>query len=315
MPLHPEARAVIEASAAAGGLVPVEQSAAEMRAAFAESWRPSPNLKPVASVVDRTIPGPDGDVPVRVYTPFGDGPFPALVWFHGGGWVIGSLDENEATCRALCDAVGMVVVSVDYRLAPEHRFPAAAEDAYAALLWTAENVNAERIAVAGESAGGNLAAVVSLMARDRGGPRIALQVLASPVTAPPSDRPSYVDYADGHFLSRDSMEWFFAQYPRTPDDLDDPYLSPLAAPDLSGVAPALVLTAEYDVLRDEGEEYAHRLLDAGVPVELVRYDGQIHGFFALLVDQLSVSADAHARAAAALRRAFAVTVTEESITA
>ncbi|MGW5051605.1 alpha/beta hydrolase [Actinokineospora sp. NPDC004072] len=309
MPLHPEAKAVIEASEAAGGLVPVELSAADMRAAFAQSWQPSPNLKPVASVVDRTIPGPDGEIPVRVYTPHGDGPFPALVWFHGGGWVIGSLDENEATCRVLCDAVGMVVVSVDYRLAPEHRFPAAAEDAYAALLWTAgaEGVDPARVAVAGESAGGNLAAVASLMARDRGGPRVALQVLASPVTAPPSDRPSYVDYADGHFLSRGSMEWFFAQYPRTPEDLDDPYLSPLAAPDLSGVAPALVLTAEYDVLRDEGEEYAHRLLDAGVPVELVRYPGQIHGFFALLVDQLSISADAHARAAAALRRAFAFT--------
>ena len=307
MPLHPEAEAVIQASAASGGLVPTALSAADMRASFAASWQPSPHLEPVASVLDRTIPGPDGDIPVRVYTPHGDGPFPALVWFHGGGWVIGSLDENESTCRTLCNAVGMVVVSVDYRLAPEHRFPAAVEDAYAALLWTAaaDGVDPARIAVAGESAGGNLAAVVALMARDRGGPRVALQVLASPVTAPPADRPSYVEFAEGHFLDRRSMEWFFDQYPRTPDDLADPYLSPLTAPDLSGVAPALVLTAEYDVLRDEGEEYAHRLLDAGVPVELVRYPGQIHGFFALLVDQLSIAKTAHARAAAALRAAFA----------
>lgn len=309
MPLHPEARAVIDA--VAGGLVPEELSPAEMRAAFAASWQPSADLEDVASVVDRTIPGPAGPLPVRVYTPFGSGPFPVLVWFHGGGWVIGSLDENEATCRTLCNAVGMVVVSVDYRLAPEHRYPAAAEDAYAAVTWVASHggeigADGSRLAVGGESAGGNLAAVSCLMARDHDGPPIRLQLLAAPVTAPPDDRPSYVQYGQGHFLSRDSMEWFFRQYPRGPEDLTDPYLAPLAAEHLGGLPPALVMTAECDPLRDEGEEYAHRLLDAGVPVTLVRYPGQIHGFFALLVDRLSVSADAHARAAAALRAAFTV---------
>ncbi|MBW4717913.1 alpha/beta hydrolase [Saccharothrix obliqua] len=308
MPLHPEAKAVI--AAVHSGLVPPDgMSAADLRAAFAESWRASPDAEPVDSVVDRVVPGPAGDIPVRVYTPHGDGPFPALVWFHGGGWVIGSLEENDSTCRVLCNAVGMVVVSVDYRLAPEHRYPAAAEDAYAALKWVADH-GAEigvdgRIAVGGESAGGNLAAVVSLMARDHDGPPIALQLLASPVTAPPGDRPSYVDYGEGHFLSRADMEWFFSQYPRDPSDLDDPYLAPLAASHLGGLPPALVLTAEYDPLRDEGEEYAHRLLDAGVQVTLIRYEGQIHGFFALLTEQLSISAKAHARAAAALRAAFA----------
>ncbi|MBB5953971.1 acetyl esterase [Saccharothrix tamanrassetensis] len=310
MPLHPEARAVIDATDALGGLVPAgEVSPARLRAAFAEVWRPSPNPEQVDSVVDRAIPGPAGAIPVRVYAPHGDGPFPTLVWYHGGGWVIGSLDENDATCRVLCNAVGMNVVSVDYRLAPEHRYPAAAEDAYAALNWVAAHgaeIGADgRIAVGGESAGGNLAAVVSLMARDHDGPPISLQLLAAPVMAPPSDRASYVDYGRGHFLDRESMEWFFQQYPRDPDDLNDPYLSPLAASHLRGLPAALVMTAEFDPLRDEGEEYAHRLLDAGVPVTLVRYEGQIHGFFALLVDQLSISAEAHARAAAALRAAFA----------
>ena len=306
MPLHPEARAVIEAGP---DLEPVEVTPDELRAVFAAHHRPSPNLAPVGDVSERLIPGPGGDLRIRVYRPEGDGPFPAFVWFHGGGWVIGSLDENEATCRVLCRDARAVVVSVEYRLAPEHRYPAAAQDAYAAVTWVyahAAELAADptRIAVGGESAGGNLAAVVALMARDLGGPAIALQLLAAPITAPPSDRPSYVDYAEGHFLSRASMEWFFQLYPRTPEDLTDPYLVPLAADDLRGLPPALVLTAEYDPLRDEGEEYAHRLLDAGVPVELVRYQGQIHGFFALLVDQLSIAADAHRRAATALRRAF-----------
>ncbi|WP_367128052.1 alpha/beta hydrolase fold domain-containing protein [Saccharothrix sp. HUAS TT1] len=306
MPLHPEARAVIDA---VDGLIPAPTTAAGMRAVFAESWRPSPDPEPVAAVVDRTIPGPGGPLPVRVYTPSGSGPFPVLVWFHGGGWVIGSLDENDAACRALCNAVGAVVVSVGYRLAPEHRYPAAAEDAYAAVRWVAghgDEIGADgsRLAVGGESAGGNLAAVVCLMSRDHDGPPIAFQLLAAPVIAPPGDRQSYLDFGVGHFLSRESMEWFFEQYPRSPEDLTDPYLAPLEAEHLGGLPPALVMTAEFDPLRDEGEEYAHRLLDDGVPVTLVRYPGQIHGFFALLVDQLTVSAEAHARAAAALRAAF-----------
>jgi acetyl esterase len=280
-----------------------------MRDGFAAIWRPPANLETVGKVYERTVPGPGGELKVRIYQPEPDGPWPALVWFHGGGWAIGSLDENEATCRVLCKQVGAVVMSVEYRLAPEDPFPAAAEDAYAAVCWMGEHgaeigADPARIAVSGESAGGNLAAVASLMIRDRGGPRLALQLLASPVTAPPADRPSYVDYAEGYFFGRAAMEWFFQHYPRHEEDLRDPYLSPLLAEDLSGLPPALVLTAECEVLRDEGEQYAHRLLDAGVPCELIRYRGQIHGFLALLTEQLSVSAVAHAHAATALRKAY-----------
>ncbi|WP_018681456.1 alpha/beta hydrolase [Actinokineospora enzanensis] len=309
MPLHPEARAVIAATDAAGGLIPEGVPAAEMRATFAASWTMPDNLEPVGRVHERTIPGPAGELVVRVYEPTGEGPFPGLVWFHGGGWVIGSLVENEAACRTLCREAETVVVSVDYRLAPEHPFPAAADDAYAAITWVQEHgaelgIDTERVAVAGESAGANLAAVGCLMIKDRGGRQPLLQVMACPVIAPPDDRPSYLDFATGHFLTRSSMEWFFEQYARDKSDLDNPYLNPLAAPDLSDLPPALVMTAEYDVLRDEGEEYAHRLMDAGVPTELVRYHGQIHGFFALLVDQLSISGIAHQRAVNSLRKAF-----------
>ncbi|GAB3499720.1 alpha/beta hydrolase [Amycolatopsis cihanbeyliensis] len=311
MPLHPEARAVIaEGEAAAATLEPGALSPAEMRERFARSWRPPRDPAPVGDRYERDIPGPGGNLRIRVYRPVGEGPFPALVWFHGGGWVIGSLDENEATCRALCRGAEVVVISVDYRLAPEHPFPAAAEDAFAAVCWVAGHgaelaVDSRRIAVGGESAGGNLAAVSALMARDHGGPGLVLQLLASPVTAPPSeDRASYRDFAEGYFLSKASMDWFFEQYPRSAADLVNPYLAPLAAEDLGGLPPALVLTAEYDPLRDEGEEYAHRLLTAGVLCELARYPGQIHGFFALLTEQLSISAVAHERAVSALRRAF-----------
>ncbi|MBM7773376.1 acetyl esterase [Actinokineospora baliensis] len=309
MPLHPEAKAIIEATTAAGGLIPEHLPAAQVRATFAENWRMPDDLEPVGRVYERAIPGPGGELRVRVYEPTGEGPFPGLLWFHGGGWVIGSFAENEATCRTLCREAEAVVVSVEYRLAPEHRFPAAAEDADAALSWVTErgaelDIDTTRVAVAGESSGANLAAVACLMAKDRGDRLPLLQVLAAPVIAPPADRPSYVDYATDHFLTRSSMEWFWAQYPRDAADLDNPYLNPLAATDLSGLPPALVMTAEYDPLRDEGEEYAHRLMDAGVPTELVRYHGQIHGFFALLADQLSISPMAHQRAIDALRKVF-----------
>ncbi|GLZ41359.1 alpha/beta hydrolase [Actinokineospora sp. NBRC 105648] len=319
MALHPEAKAVIEATAAQGGLIPEGVSAAEMRAAFAASWRMPENPVPVGRVYERTIPGPAADLRVRVYEPRGDGPFPAVVWFHGGGWVIGSLAENEQTCRTLCAEAEAVVVSVEYRLAPEDPFPAAAEDAHAALTWVTEHgaevgVDTTRIAVAGESAGANLAAVACLMVRDRGGRLPLVQVLACPVIAPPGDRPSYVDYGVGHFLTRANMDFFFAQYARDAADLNNPYLDPLAATDLTGLPAALVMTAEYDPLRDEGEEFAHRLMDAGVPTELVRYHGQVHGFFALLVDRLSIAEIAHQRAIDTLRKAFTRGLTPYSST-
>ncbi|MFJ6621468.1 alpha/beta hydrolase [Kitasatospora sp. NPDC091335] len=309
MPLHPEAQLIIDRSGAEEQPAqPVELDAQAMREQFRTTWTMPEDLPAVAAVADTTVPGPAGDIPVRIYTPEGEGPFPALVWLHGGGWTIGCLDENEYSCRAVCAQAQAVVVSVDYRLAPEHRYPAAADDCHAVLTWLHDNAAAvgadpRRLAIGGESAGGNLAAVTSLRARDHGGPPIALQVLVSPVVGHPDDgRASYRDYADGYFLSKGSMDWFFDQYPRDAADLDDPHLLPLRATDLSGLPPALVLEAEYDVLRDEGEDYAHALLQAGVPTRLVRFDGLIHGFFGLLATELTDAARAHTLVADALRR-------------
>ena len=237
----------------------------------------------VASVEERLIPGPAGDIPVRIYTPEGQGPFPAILYYHGGGWVIGNLDVVDVPCRLLANRTGCVVVSVDYRLAPEHPFPAPAEDAYAAVEWVAEHgetihVDTSKLAVAGDSAGGNLAAAVCLMAKDRGGPKISYQILFYPVTEHSFETPSYQENADGYFLTKESMVWFWNHYLQQEEDGKNPYASPLLAEDVSGLPPALVVTAEYDPLRDEGEAYAKKLLDAGVGVTLKRYEGLIHGF-------------------------------------
>lgn len=236
----------------------------------------------VAKVEETLIPGPAGEIPVRIYTPEGQGPFPALVYYHGGGWVIGNLDVVDVPCRQLANRTGCVVISVDYRLAPEHPFPAPAEDAYAAVEWVAENgdsicVDSSRIAVAGDSAGGNLAAVVCLMAKDKEGPKISYQILFYPVTEHSCDTISYHENAEGYFLTKDSMVWFWNHYLQE-ESGEHPYASPLRAKDVSGLPSALVVTAEYDPLRDEGEAYAKKLFDAGVGVTLKRYEGLIHGF-------------------------------------
>jgi acetyl esterase len=241
----------------------------------------------VASVADHLIPGPGGDIPVRVYVPEGSAPRPALVYFHGGGWVICNLDTHDVVCRALARRAGAVVVSVDYRLAPEHPFPAAVDDCYAATAWVAANaqelgVDPERVCVGGDSAGGNLAAVVSLRSRDEQGPAIALQAMVYPVTDLSSfETESYVEFATDHQLTRPMMEWFRNHYVPNAADWLHPYASPLLAPDLSRLPPALVITAECDPLRDEGEAYARRLEQAGVPVTCTRYAGMIHPFFSL----------------------------------
>jgi acetyl esterase len=265
--------------------------------------------EPVRETAERTIPGPGGDVAARVYWPEARSVRPLLVYLHGGGWVLGSPATHDGICRALTNATGCVVVSVDYRLAPEHPFPAAAEDAYAAVCWAADQApslgaDGSRLAVAGDSAGGNLAAVVSLMARDRGGPPLRLQILAYPVIDGRQEYPSHAENAEGYLLTTDAMRWFWGHYAPGPADRADPYASPIAAPDLHGLAPALVFTAEYDPLRDEGEAYARALEAAGVPTTLRRYDGQIHGFFTMTTTG-SASQRAVREVAAALTAAFA----------
>jgi acetyl esterase len=309
MPLDPQARFVLDQIAAQGGMELVELAPAEARQMFEKMRVPVPG-EPVARVEDRAIRGPAGEIPVRVYVPGNAAqPAPAIAFFHGGGWVIGSLDTHDNTCRALANRARAAVVSVDYRLAPEHRFPAAAEDCYAATCWIAENggalgVDGARLAVAGDSAGGNLAAVVSLMARDRGGPALRHQALVYPVADPDFERASYRENAEGYLLTRAAMQWFWDHY--VPDEArrSDPYVAPLRAANLAGVAPATVVTAEYDPLRDEGEAYAARLRDAGVATTLTRYDGQIHGFVGLF-EVFDQGKAALGEIASALRNALA----------
>ncbi len=241
----------------------------------------------VAKVENRTIADSGGELPVRVYTPFGVGPFPVLVYFHGGGYVFGDLDTVDSICRILTKGANCVIVSVAYSLAPEHKFPAAIEDGYAATLWVAENAGAingdvSRIAVGGESAGGNLAAVVALMARDRLQPSLAYQLLIYPSTQlgllPTESRRLY---GENYFLTTDSIDWFAEQYLPDKEDGKNAYISPLLAEDLTNLPPGLIITAELDPLRDEGEAYGDRLQKAGVAVKVSRYPGTIHGFINL----------------------------------
>lgn len=250
---------------------------------------PDAEPEPVGDVRDFRIPGPVEDVPIRVYTPDGAGPFPVLIYYHGGGWVVGDLDAVDPLCRALTTAAGCAVVSVDYRLAPEHPFPAPVEDAHAAFRWVVDEGDAvgcdpERVAVSGDSAGGNLAAAVSLLARDRGGPTPDYQLLVYPVTDRNFETDSYVENADGYFLTREDMAWFWDNYLRSDVDAANPYASPLRARDLSDLPPATVVTAGFDVLRDEGVAYARRLDDAGVDVDHRHYERMIHGFATKLTD-------------------------------
>lgn len=266
------------------GVPPLETLSAEE----ARSWTSNFSLlagtpEDVGNVIDRTIDGPEGDIPVRIYIPDGEGPFPAFIYYHGGGWVIGNLDIVDVPCRRIANQANCVVISVDYRLAPEHKFPAAIEDAYAAVKWVATNgseiqVNPNKIAVGGDSAGGNLATVVSMMARDKGGPSIVQQTLLYPVTNHSFDTISYEENADGYFLTKATMKWFWNHYLQNEQDGKNPYASPLLADDLSVLPPALVITAGFDPLRDEGEAYAERLKAANIPVEMTRYDSMIHGF-------------------------------------
>jgi acetyl esterase len=253
---------------------------------LAATTNPAFPKHPVHEVADRTIPGPAGAIPVRVFRPSAATGLPVILWFHGGGWVTGDLDTHDQLGRLLADHAGAVVVSVGYRLAPEAKFPAAADDCLAAYEWVLEHADevggeATRIAIGGDSAGGNLAAVVALDARDRGLPQPKLQLLVYPVTDYEFDSAAMIDNAKGYFLEAESMRWFWEHYARTASDYDDPRFSPLRATDVSGLARAVVITAEFDPLRDQGEAYGQRLRDANVPTEVVRADGLIHGFFGM----------------------------------
>jgi acetyl esterase len=281
MPLHPLAQAFLDLPSVRNQKPLHTLSVNEVRHQFREQTKLIPPGEPVGAVEDVTIPGPGGDIPARIYTPEGIGPFPVHVYFHGGGWVIGDLDSQDVECRTLTNGARCIVVSVNYRHAPEHKFPAAAEDAYAATRWISDNArflggDALPVSVGGMSAGGNLAAVASLMARDRGTPSIAFQVLTVPVTNCAFDTDSYQQNGTGYVLTREDMEWFWRHYLRTPVDGKNPYASPLQAATLRGLPPAFVMTSEYDPLRDEGRAYADRLRENDVAVDYKCYEGMLH---------------------------------------
>jgi acetyl esterase len=284
MPLDPQVKIILEEDAAKVLPTLVEHSPVEARKKMAELAPPVDPLLMVDRVEDRRIMCPEGDIPMRLYYPEGNPPYPVLVYFHGGGWVIGDLDSHHAICHAISKTAGCLVSAVDYRLAPEHPYPAPVEDAYSATCWVAENAeaiqaDAGRIAVGGDSAGGTQATVAAMMARDRNGPQIALQVLIYPITDYHFETSSYLKNADGYMLTRELMIWFWKHYLENDEIAGHPYVSPLRADNLGKLPDALVLTAQYDPLCDEGQAYARRLQEAGVNVKLTHYDGMIHGFF------------------------------------
>lgn len=293
------------------GAPPLHQmSVSEARAALAQLVAEhGPHRDSSAQITDDNIPGPADRIPIRIYTPSGSRPHPALVYFHGGGFVLGDLDTSDGACSVLAARAHAVVISVDYRLAPEHPFPAAVEDAWAATRWVAEHaaelgVSVDRIAVGGDSAGANLAAVVALLARDADGPALTSQLLLYPITDAGAYSASYEANAEGYFLTKDTMRWFLQHY--LPDEADraDWRASPGRAPDLTGLPPALVVTAEYDPVRGEAEAYATRLRQAGCQVTSTRYPGQIHGFAASLAGAMDDGHHALREAGTHLRQTF-----------
>lgn len=301
---------------AAQGGKPIEESTpAEVRSSRAQNAEAMAAMagpeQPVARVENRTLPGPGGAIPVRVYWPVTGKKLPVFVYFHGGGWVFGTIDSVDRNCRMLANTAECIVVNVDYRLAPENPFPAAAEDAYAAVQYVAAHAaefeaDASRIAVGGDSAGGNLAAVACLMARDRGGPRLAFQLLVYPVVDSDCTRPSMTEN-DGYLLTKSVIRYFWNHYAGSAERARDPYASPINAKSLAGLPPAFVITAECDPLRDQGEAYAQKLRQAGVPATVKCYAGAIHVFFQMgaVIDS---GREAVADAGAALRQALAAGV-------
>lgn len=295
MPLDTQAQAYIERLASQNIPSKYELGHEKLRQQVkAGSFGMSGEPPAITKVENLSIAGPNGQVPVRVYTPEGTGPFPALLYCHGGGWVNCDLDTHEVICRTLANGADCVVVSVDYRQSPEYKFPIGLEDCYAALVWLSTNavefnVDPTRLAVGGDSSGGNFAAALALLARDRGGPNLVLQLMIYPITDLRFETASMERNGTGFALTKEDMEWYREQYIRTSDDIQNPLASPLLAADVTNLAPTFILTAEYDPLVDEAEIYGKRLAEAGVPVKVSRYDGQIHGF----VRQTAIIDDSH----------------------
>ncbi|MFL6164372.1 MAG: alpha/beta hydrolase [Jatrophihabitantaceae bacterium] len=286
MPLNPQAEQVRQRRIADGAPPLYTQSLAEARAAdLADIQAGSGEQEPVHQVIDRDFPATGGPVRLRLYRPDRPGQLPVLVYFFGGGWTLGQIETCDAVCRTLTNLAGCLTVAVGYRLAPEHKFPAALTDCYEAVCWLAQRageleLDPSRMVVGGDSAGGNLAAAVTLLIRDRGGPALAGQLLVYPNTLYGADTPS-MRFDDPSLFNRRSVAWYWQHYLDSPAQGTDPLVSPLLATDLSGLPPALVITAECDPLRDEGEQYAGRLAEAGVPVRQHRFDGVMHGFFTM----------------------------------
>ncbi len=311
MNVHPQIATALEALANAN-LPPMHTleppEARELMAAMSAARGGEPAS--VRKTEDRSIPGPAGEIPIRIYWPKEKGVRGGMLYLHGGGHVIGSLDTHDKICRNLCVGAGVVVVSADYRMGPEHRFPAAVDDSWAALEWMAANgdalgIDPAKLVVAGDSAGGNLAAVLALMARDAGAPKLALQVLIYPVTDYTLSSESYKTFGTGYgVLTGDAMVWFQGHYLDAPADAEDWRASPLKAETFADVAPALVIVAECDVLSDDGRAYAEALKAAGVETEFAFYKGMIHGFFGMTPD-VDDAAAAQARASKAIRQAVA----------
>jgi acetyl esterase len=311
--LEPQAIAFLEFLAALGGGDISELEPAEARLAIAQLREQFPRVPiSLARIEDRSIAGPHGAIPIRIYTPAvadadGGADLPVLVYAHGGGWVLGDLPMVDGLVRALADGTGCIVVSVDYRLAPEHPFPEPFDDVYAATAWVANHAasfggDPARVAVGGDSAGGNLAAAVCLAARDRTGPHLCAQYLIYPVVERNFDRPSYAAYGEGHFLTAAAMKWFWSHYLGAAGDATNPYAAPLCASNLRELPPAIVVLAGYDPLVDEGAAYVERLRGAGVEVCVQRYDGMLHGF--MTVGAFDRTAEAIAASCAALRAVF-----------
>jgi acetyl esterase len=309
MPLDPQIEQILQQSSswAPARSVPVDQLRAAVKGFAAVTPKLPVRLR---DVTDRSIPASQGEVPVRIYTPEANGPRPLLVYFHGGGWVVGDLDTQDMICRGLCHGANCIVVSVDYRLAPEHRFPAAVDDCYAVLEWCAAHGreiggHPDRLAVGGDSAGAVLSAAVALRARDEGGPQLRAQLLYyGSMNYPSGNLPSMAEFADGPILTADDVDYFWHQYLAAPEtDQNHPWASPIRAANHAGLPPAFIGTAEMDPTRDPAEAYGPVLTAAGVPVELRRYAGMPHGFMSWLgfVDTAQTACD---DACAWLRRQF-----------